>query len=275
MAPNFQHADRMYQRLPEREFAHSYGANVHILSDVVLLSQLARLCSPQTVQPHINDLIRSLYASLLHRVLEQEFPRQVCQTTTRMIETSLRGIWEGEVLSADVRAITVSLLRAGALPSQVCFDALSALLEPSNIRQDHVLISRMVDEQERVTGSRLFDAKIGGAQDNAFVVFPDPMGATGSSMCEVLTHYKSKVSGVARKYIAMHLIVTPEYVHKLQAEHPDVVIYALRLDRGGSSFDVLQTPFGAHWPDECGLNDKQYILPGAGGLGELMNNAFC
>ncbi len=72
----------------------------------------------------------------------------------------------------------------------------------------------------------------------------------------------------------MHLIVTPEYVKNLCKAHPDAVVYALRLDRGLSPAHVFATPPGTHWDEERGLDEHQYIVPGAGGLGELLNNAW-
>ena len=56
--------------------------------------------------------------------------------------------------------------------------------------------------------------------------------------------------------------------------HPDVIIYALRLDRGLSPARVLKTEPGTHWDEERGLNNIQYIVPGAGGVGEILNNAW-
>ena len=104
---------------------------------------------------------------------------------------------------------------------------------------------------------------------------PIPWGATGGSLCQAIRHYKEKVAGTARKYIAVNLIVTPEYVKRMLSEHPDVVIFALRLDRGASPPEVLATIPGTHWDRESGLTDKQYIVPGGGGFGEIMNNAWC
>ena len=56
--------------------------------------------------------------------------------------------------------------------------------------------------------------------------------------------------------------------------HPEVVVYALRLDRGLSAPDVLETVPGVRWDEERGLDDRQYIVPGGGGFGEVLNNAF-
>ena len=79
----------------------------------------------------------------------------------------------------------------------------------------------------------------------------------------------------SRRYITVNLIVTPEYLRKMRADHPDAIVYAVRLDRGASSAEVLKEKPGVRWAEERGLTDKQYISPGGGGFGEIMNNAFC
>ncbi len=72
----------------------------------------------------------------------------------------------------------------------------------------------------------------------------------------------------------MHLVVTPEFLRALKKSHPDVVVYAWRLDRGLSPEKILQTAPGTHWDEERGLDEHQYIVPGAGGVGEILNNAW-
>jgi uracil phosphoribosyltransferase len=72
----------------------------------------------------------------------------------------------------------------------------------------------------------------------------------------------------------VHLIVTPEYVRNVLRAHPDTLVYALRVDRGLSPPDVLATVPGTRWDEERGLDDHQYIVPGAGGIGEILNNAW-
>ncbi len=61
---------------------------------------------------------------------------------------------------------------------------------------------------------------------------------------------------------------------KVTEAHSDAIIFAARLDRGFSSEKALNSPPGKHWDEEKGLNEKQYIVPGAGGVGELINNSF-
>jgi uracil phosphoribosyltransferase len=135
-------------------------------------------------------------------------------------------------------------------------------------------MSRMLGANQEVVGAGIGGMKIGGDVDDAFLLFPDPMGATGGSLATAIDTYKKTVPGKLRKIVNIHLIVTPEYLKKMTAEHPDVVIYAIRLDRGLSAPEVLATVPGTRWDEERGLTDHQYIVPGGGGFGEIMNNAY-
>jgi len=98
------------------------------------------------------------------------------------------------------------------------------------------------------------------------------MGATGSTIKSAMDIYKAR--GRAKKFIAMHLIITPEYLQHVTDNYPEVIVYALRLDRGLSSEKALNSIPGTYWQEERGLNNKHYIVPGAGGLGEVINNSY-
>ena len=70
------------------------------------------------------------------------------------------------------------------------------------------------------------------------------------------------------------MIVTPNFLKKMSSEHPDVICYGIRLDRGMSPDHVLRSVPGEHWDEENGLNDSDYIVPGGGGFGEILNNSW-
>jgi uracil phosphoribosyltransferase len=55
---------------------------------------------------------------------------------------------------------------------------------------------------------------------------------------------------------------------------PDVQVYTGRLDRGLSTPRALAAVPGEFPDEERGLNDVQYIVPGAGGMGELLTNRW-
>ncbi len=268
--------DQSYDHVPFRlsEIEHRYGPQVHIVASPFLLGQLATLCAKETRQPEVNRLVRLLYEDLIRTVLNVEFPRRRVSVPTRMIDSAPQAIFEGEVLDRQVRAVTVNIARAGAVPSQVAYDLLNETLEPALVRQDHVIMSRMLGAHDEVVGAGIGGMKIGGDVDGAYLLFPDPMGATGSSLATAIRTYKEKGPGTPRRIVNIHLIVTPEYLRRMASEHPDVVVYAIRLDRGLSPPDVLDTVPGTHWDRERGLDDHQYIVPGGGGFGEIMNNAY-
>jgi uracil phosphoribosyltransferase len=70
------------------------------------------------------------------------------------------------------------------------------------------------------------------------------------------------------------MMVTPEAIRKVAEQCPGVRLYAGRLDRGLSSERALAAAPGEFADEERGLNDVQYIVPGAGGMGELLTNSW-
>ncbi len=268
--------DSFYERLTFNlcEQRHHYGENVHLVGNPFLLSQLATLCAKGTHQPQVNQLVVRLYEDLVKMAVNSEFPRKMAAIPTRMIDSTPQGMYQGVVIDPHVRAISVNIARAGTLPSQVTYDLLNNLLTPALVRQDHLIMSRMLDDADTVVGSNIGGAKIGGDIDDAIVLFPDPMGATGGSLSTAIKMYKEKVPGKPRKILCLNLIVTPEYLRRITKDHPEVVVFALRLDRGLSPPEVFESEPGKFWDQERGLDDRQYIVPGGGGFGEIMNNAY-
>ena len=270
------HADVQFHSLPyrSREIAHRYGDRVHILADPLSLTMLARLCAKGTVQPEINRLVTELTRMLVHEVVAAEFPREHVAMPTRMIDVTPRGVWRGDAIATATPAVVVAVARAGLLPSQVTYDFLNQVLQPEGVRQDHLALARTVGADGGVTGAGVYGSKIGGPVDGAMMLIPDPMGATGSTISKVIEQFVPETYGKPGKVIAVHLIITPEYLRHVTTKHPEVVVYALRLDRGLSAPEVLQMMPGERWDEERGLTDKHYIVPGGGGLGEVMNNSF-
>lgn len=79
------------------------------------------------------------------------------------------------------------------------------------------------------------------------VIVVDPMLATGGSASDAIFMLKAKGVNSIR---LMCLVAAPEGVAKVQADHPDVDIYAAGLD-------------------EC-LNEHAYIVPGLGDAGDRL-----
>lgn len=252
---------------------HHYGPRFHLVQNTFLETLLTKLCLPETKQPIINHLILELYQGLIQIAVNNAFPTIEKKFDTRMAEIHPEASLNARIFKESTRAICVNLARAGTYPSHICYDFLHNILPAENLRQDHIFAARMTDNSQQVTGTHLGSYKIGGDIENAFVIFPDPMGATGGTILSAIEYYRKKIDGTAKKFIALHLIVTPEYLQKV-LHLDDVHVFALRVDRGLSSKEILQSPLGLYWQQEKGLNEKQYIVPGAGGLGELLNNSY-
>lgn len=264
--------DFPFQGIAQRQ--HQYGDKVHILSSPSLTSLLGLASSDHVSLPLLNDYVQILYTQLLMAVLDTCAPLKKRLIHTRMKPINPKGELQIEMLDPNQRYVIVDLARAGTWPSHVCFQTLHYLVDAKNLRQDHIYLNRKTNEKEEVIGVDFSGSKIGGDQENSIILFPDPMGATGVSLGHALGHYKKDVQGKAKLYIALHLIITPEYIKYMTTHFPELHIFALRLDRGLSSPEILQTILGTHWDEEKGLNEKQYIVPGAGGVGEILNNSF-
>jgi uracil phosphoribosyltransferase len=258
------------------ELAHGYGERVHILDNAHLLTLLARLGSPQTRHPDLVPLLRTIYEVLLVTVAGNELPRVHAEVPTRMSANDPKsGIYRGPLLDPATRIVVVDVIRAGIVPAQTCFEMLTRVLPEEHVRLDHLNMSRLADERGHVTGVDLSGSKIGGRVDGAILLLPDPMGATGSTTIRAVRHYLDHF-GKPSRIVTMPMIATPEYLRAvLRAFGEDLVVYTSRLDRGLSPPDVLAEIPGAHWERERGLDDHDYIVPGAGGMGEVLNNSWC
>ncbi len=267
--------DSAYQQLAgghPREIAHHYGRQVHLLGCPLALYELARLSDANTREPNITRLTQRLYQQLLYMVVSGSWPSRDIEVATRMAQSHAEGVWQGAVANAQEQVVVVDIARAGTLPAQTVYELLGEMFLPQHIRQDHLVMARDTDHRGKVVGAKLQAQKTDGGAREATVLIPDPMGATGSTMSVAAELYKSHPDGAPQRIVALHLIVTPEYIARMSALHPDVEIWALRLDRGMSSQRILDTTPGLHPDEERGLNERHYIIPGAGGMGELLNN---
>lgn len=256
------------------EVAHKYGDNIHILSNPVMQSLLSQFSSPNMPRIMLNRYLEIFYRELFFSSANLIFNKERSVIPTRMKEHTPNGVWTGNTIAYDSKVVMVDLARAGTIPAFIGHDLFNCFVNPENIRQDHFYINRSVNDVGQVEGVDVSGSKIGGGCEKSYVFFPDPMGATGSSLSFVADYYKNNVEGVAKKYIALHLMVTPEYIRRIQKDHPDMEVFALRLDRGASDDEVLSSMPGTFPEREFGLNEMDYIVPGAGGVGEILNNAY-
>ena len=164
------------------EISHHYGPDVVLFDDPFLSTLLVRVGSPHTGTAEVPSLVRTAYRRLLQEVLAREFPRRSQRAPTRMTAQEPRAFVQGELLCRETRLVVCSVIRAGILPAQACYEAAIEVLPPEHVRLDFLNMSRVTDAQHHVTGVRLDGSKIGGSVDGAIVLIPDPMGATGGTV---------------------------------------------------------------------------------------------
>jgi len=253
---------------------HRYGEQVHISDDAWLRTLLVRIGSPDTPVREVPLLVRAAYRLQLSAILSEQIPTVQERRATRMSATEARAQYVGPMLSQSTKLVVVAVIRGGILPAQTCYEEACRVLPPENVRLDFLNMSRVTDEHGQVTGVRFDGSKIGGPVDDSVVLIPDPMGATGGTIARCAEIYRELNGGSPRSLIAAHLMVTPEAIQRLSCLDPELRIYAGRLDRGLSPPEVLKTVPGTHPELERGLNEHQYIVPGAGGIGELLTNSW-
>ncbi|QDU69343.1 uracil phosphoribosyltransferase [Engelhardtia mirabilis] len=263
----------LIRRAGERE--HYYGERVHLVDNALIQSAIARLGNGDSRRAELYRLLELVYHSLAVEALGNELPRARVEVSTRMQEFHpAEGVFRGEALDPSHSVVVVDVIRGGIVPAQIVFEMLTAVLPDACTRLDHLNMARISDDQGRVTGVDLSGSKVGGTVEGATLVIPDPMGATGSTVVRALEHYLEH-HGRPAKVVVLPMIATPEFVRRVTEASELVHVFAARLDRGLSAPDVLATTPGERWSEERGLNDHGYIVPGAGGVGEILNNAWC
>lgn len=257
-----------------RQIEHHYGPQVHVLSDSMAAAGLTRLSDRQTTQHHVRSLARALFDEVLLRaVVDQIFPTTQVTVQTPMSEhVGERGELTAIIPDPSTLVAIATLLRAGDVPASACFGRLSGILNTDTIRQDFFGASRVTNGEHQVTGTEVTYRKTGDLRDRILLI-PDPMGATGGTLVQTLDLYGIEQVAGAKAIVAMHLIITPEYIRRVLKACPQAQIFALRLDRGMSDPEVLASVPGTYPDREFGLNSRQYIVPGAGDLGFRLTGA--
>ena len=151
------------------------------------------------------------------------------------IETPLERMTGERV--AGKKLVLVPILRAGL----GMVEGITQLIPSARV--GHIGIYREHDTLQPV--EYYFKIPRDGDARDFFIL--DPMLATGGSAADAVATLKR--SG-AQRIRFLCLVACPEGARRMQAEHPDVPVYAAALDRQ--------------------LNEKGYILPGLGDAGDRL-----
>ena len=175
------------------------------------------------------------------RELATEITKFVCYEALKQVRTKEITV-ETPVAPATCRKIdtdivVVPILRAGV-------GMLEGILElVPTARVGFVGLYRDEETKQPITYYERFPRQIRGGT----CIVIDPMLATGGSTVAALDLLKS--SG-AENIVVICIVTCPEGIELVEAQHPDVEIYAAAIDEK--------------------LNEKKYIVPGLGDAGDRL-----
>lgn len=199
----------------------------HLIDHPLITHKLSIMRNKKTGSKDFRELLGEI-AMLMGYELTRDLPLEEV-----LIETPITKM-KAKMISGKKLAI-VPILRAGL----GMVDGLQSLVPVAKV--GHIGLYRDPETHTPVE----YYCKLPADIEDRIVILTDPMLATGGSACDALTMLKKRGCTNIRM---MCLVAAPEGVAKVQAEHPDVDIYAAALD------DYL--------------NEHAYIVPGLGDAGD-------
>ncbi len=200
--------------------------NLHIVTNPLIKRDLTYLRNKETKEYQFRLALRRIAYALAMKISET-FELKEIEVETPLEKTV------GHKLKKQI--VLVPVLRAG-------LSFVSSFIEmiPS-AKVGHIGLAR--DEKTLQPVEYYFKAPKNLADSQTIIL--DPMLATGGSASAAINFLKEKG---AKDLTFAGLIASPEGVKRLEAEHPDVQVYIVALDRE--------------------LNEHGYILPGLGDAGD-------
>jgi len=214
---------------------------VNILNNNVLKNSLSVLRDKNTSPSLFREYIRLAGYLSTYEILGKELNLE-----KKPIETP---ITETEGFFFNQRILQIVIMRAG-LPFA---EGGGVLLDQLEIKRDIGVVDAQRIE-ENVNGLdfeiEISSFKVPNPKDSYTIIY-DPMLATGATMIEVLRRIESKEKPLR---IIVNSIISASFgVDNINKFFPEVSIYTLSLDRGGTY---------------KGLNKRGYIVPGLGDCGD-------
>ena len=199
---------------------------LHVLEHPLITHKLAIMRSKDTSTKDFRQNLDEIAGLMAYEITRDVPTRDV------VVETPM-GDCHTKTLATDI--VLVPILRAGlGMVNGICD------LVPT-VKVAHIGLYR---DEETLEPHEYF-AKYPKCMDDAVVMIVDPMLATGGSANAAITMVKRQG---AKNIRLVCLVVAPEGVKAVEAQHPDVDIYLAALD------------------DK--LNEKGYIVPGLGDAGD-------
>ncbi|MBR5453492.1 MAG: uracil phosphoribosyltransferase [Clostridia bacterium] len=202
---------------------------LHVVDHPMIAHKLSIMRNKKTGSKDFRELLDEI-SMLMGYELTRDLPLEDIVIDTPMCKMTAK------MISGKKLAI-IPILRAGL----GMVDGLLRLVPVAKV--GHIGLYRDPESHEPVE----YYCKLPFDIENRIVIVCDPMLATGGSASDALQMLKDKGCTNIR---LMCLVAAPEGVAKVQADHPDVDIYAAALDEK--------------------LNEHAYIIPGLGDAGDRL-----
>ena len=202
-------------------------SKLHVIDHPLIAHKLSIMRNKKTGSKDFRELLNEI-AMLMGYEITRDLPLEAITIDTPVQRTKAYSI-SGKKLAI------VPILRAGI----GMVDGLLDLVPVAKV--GHIGLYRDPETHLPIT----YYCKLPSDIDQRIVILVDPMLATGGSASDALT--KLKEHGCTQIKF-MCLVAAPEGVAKVQADHPDVDIFAAALDEK--------------------LNEHDYIVPGLGDAGD-------
>ena len=200
--------------------------SLHLIDHPLVQHKLTIMRNKDTSTLKFRELLKEI-AMFMGYEITRDFPLEYEE-----IETPLMRMQAPQISGRKV--VIAPILRAGL----GMVDGLLALIPSARV--GHIGMYR----DEETCQPIFYYYKMPAGKDR-MVILTDPMLATGGSACDAISRLKADGYTHIR---LMCLVASPQGVHAVTHQHPDVDIYLAALDEG--------------------LNDRNYILPGLGDAGD-------
>lgn len=201
----------------------------HVVDHPLIKHKLSIMREKDTGSKDFRQLLSEI-AMLMCYELTRDIPVEDVEIETPVSKMIAQKV-EGKKLAI------VPILRAGL----GMVDGILALIPVAKV--GHIGLYRDPDSHEPVE----YYCKLPQDIEDRYIIVCDPMLATGGSASDAITMLKKRGCSQIK---LLCLVAAPEGVEKLQADHPDVQVYAAALDER--------------------LDEHAYIIPGLGDAGDRL-----
>lgn len=208
--------------------SHEQFENLYLFAHPLIQDKLTRARNSGTPPAQFRKLLNEIAGLMTYDVCRE------LQTRLEEVQTPISST-EGYVLDEPVTLVPI--LRAGIGMTE----GILALLPEARV--GHIGLYRDESTLEPIE----YYAKLPPDVASGVVLLIDPMLATGGSASAALTLLKKRGCDRIRMIC---LVAAPEGIHRLEQDHPDVLIFVAALDDS--------------------LNEKGYIVPGLGDAGDRL-----